>query len=82
MDGSKLSLSDATRFSTYMVHEQMLGIQMEYGKLVLKSGDMPAYQFRLQAGDIEVRPEVGWPSRNCRIGMRSLSRQLRSWPHG
>ena len=61
MDGSKLSLSDATRFSTYVVHEQMLGIQMEYGKLVLKSGDMPAYQFRLQAGDIELDLRLDGP---------------------
>ncbi|HCA51207.1 MAG TPA: hypothetical protein DEP12_12465, partial [Planctomycetaceae bacterium] len=61
MDGSKLSLSDATRFSTYVVHEQMLGIQMEYGKLVLKSGDTPAYQFRLQAGDIELDLRLDGP---------------------
>ena len=62
MDGSKLSLSDATRFSTYVVHEQMLGIQMEYGNWFLKVQMPPAYQFRLQAGDIELGPEVGWPS--------------------
>ncbi len=60
-DGSKLSLSDASRFSTYVVHEQMLGIQLEYGKLILKNGDTPAYQYRLQAGDVELDLKLDGP---------------------